>query len=185
MKRKENEYFGQTTVAFLSSRIEETESKLLSAAGVREEFGGVNGCWDWRYVGIGGQVGMQFQIGGGCGLGWSLVVCVWHWQTNILGKGSGVIVCEWQLVGLGSIPWWWTQTYQLLSTLNPTRSLSRNAGLLVSYTNYLTPPQTTSTTNLKLHTNSSSNHVRPPDSTSFNPPKFHLTPEAGWRFRLS
>ena len=27
-------------------------------------------------VGIGGQVGMQFQIGGGCGLGWSQVVCV-------------------------------------------------------------------------------------------------------------
>ena len=29
MKRKENEYFGQITVAFLSSRIQETEAKLL------------------------------------------------------------------------------------------------------------------------------------------------------------
>ena len=28
-----------------------------------------------------------------------------------------------------------------------------NAGLSVSYTNYQTPPQTTSATNLKLHTN--------------------------------
>ena len=26
-------------------------------------------------VGIGGQLGMQFQIGGGCGLGWSQIVC--------------------------------------------------------------------------------------------------------------
>ena len=37
---------------------------------------GVNGCWDQGCVGIGGQVGMQFQIGGGCGLGWSQIVCV-------------------------------------------------------------------------------------------------------------
>ena len=27
-------------------------------------------------VGIGGQVGMQFQTGGGCGLGWNQVVCL-------------------------------------------------------------------------------------------------------------
>ena len=37
------------------------------------------------------------------------------------------------------------------------RSLSKNAGLSVSYTNYHAPPQTTSTTNLKLYTNLSSN----------------------------
>ena len=51
---------------------------------------------------------MQFQIGGGCGLGWSLVVCVWYWQTSILGKGSDGIECGQQLVGLSSIPWQWT-----------------------------------------------------------------------------
>ena len=33
------------------------------------EMWGFNGCWDQGCVGIGGQVGMQFQIGGGCGLG--------------------------------------------------------------------------------------------------------------------
>ena len=54
------------------------------------------------------------------------------------------------------------------STHNPTRSLSKNAGLSVSYTNYQTPPQTTSAANLKLHTNSSSNPDTPPVSTSVN-----------------
>ena len=57
-------------MAFLSSRIQETEAKFLSAAEARVEFGGLTG------VGIGGQVGMQFQIGSRCGLGWSQVVCV-------------------------------------------------------------------------------------------------------------
>ena len=33
MKRNENEYFGQITVAFLSSRIQETEAKLLVPLG--------------------------------------------------------------------------------------------------------------------------------------------------------
>ena len=41
--RDENEYFGQITVAFLSSRIQETEAKFLSAAEARVECGGVNG----------------------------------------------------------------------------------------------------------------------------------------------
>ena len=41
MKRNENEYFGQITVAFLSSRIQETEAKFLSAAEVRVECGGL------------------------------------------------------------------------------------------------------------------------------------------------
>ena len=36
-------------------------------------------------------------------LGWSMVVCVRHWQTSILGKASGSIVYGWQLVGLGSV----------------------------------------------------------------------------------
>ena len=70
------------------------------------------------------------------------------------------------------------QTYQLLSTFSPTRTLSRNAGLLVSYTNYLTPPQTTSAANFKLHTNSSSNPDTPPVTTSVNPPYSTLAPVA-------
>ena len=39
----ENEYFGQITVAFIGSRIQETEAKFLSAAEARVECGGVNG----------------------------------------------------------------------------------------------------------------------------------------------
>ena len=79
----------------------------------------------------------------------------------------------------GSPPRYRTQTYQLLSTLNPTRSLFKNAGLSTLYTNYPTPPQTTSVANLKLHTNSSSNPDTPPVSTSVNPqippsPQRHL-----------
>ena len=42
------------------------------------EFGGLTNVETGVCVGIGGQVGMQFQIGGGCGLGWSQVVCVAH-----------------------------------------------------------------------------------------------------------
>ena len=78
----------------------------------------------------------------------------------------------------GSSPRYRTQNCQLLSTLNLTRSLSRNAGLSVSYTNYLTSPQTTSATNLKLHTNLSSNPDTPPVSTSVKPPKFHPCPSS-------
>ena len=59
-----------------------------------------------------------------------------------------------------------------------TRSRSRNAGLLVSYTNYLTPPQTTSAVNLKLHTNLSFNPDTLPVSTSVNPPRSTLDPAA-------
>ena len=60
MKRNENEYFSQITVAFLSSRIQETEAKFLSASEARLECGEVNGYWDQGCVVIGGQVGMQF-----------------------------------------------------------------------------------------------------------------------------
>ena len=67
-----------------------------------------------------------------------------------------------------SPPQYRSQTYLLPSTHNPTRSLSKNAGLSVSYANYQTPSQTTSTTNLKLHTNSS-NPDTPLVSTSNNP----------------
>ena len=67
---------------------------------------------------------------------------------------------------------------QLSSTLSPTRSLSRNAGLLLSYTNYLTPPQTTSVASLKLHTNLSSNHNTTPVSISVNPPHSTLATAA-------
>ena len=69
-----------------------------------------------------------------------------------------------------SPPQYWTQTCQLPFTHNPTRFLSKNAGLLVSYTNYQTPPLTTFAANLKQHTNSSFNHVTSLDSTSVNPP---------------
>ena len=75
MKQNENEYFDQITVAFLSSRIQETEAKLLVLLG-RGWNVGVNVCRDRGCVRIGGQVGMQFQIGSGYGLGWNLVVCV-------------------------------------------------------------------------------------------------------------
>ena len=61
-------------MAFLSSRIQESEAKFLSAAEARVECGGVNGYWDRGCVVIGGQVGMQFQADGGCGLGWSQVI---------------------------------------------------------------------------------------------------------------
>ena len=79
---------------------------------------------------------------------------------------------------IGSPPRYRTQTCQFLSTLSPTRSLSRNAGLLVSYTNYLTPPQTTSAVSLKLHTNLFSNHDTTPVSISVNPPHSTLTSAA-------
>ena len=77
-----------------------------------------------------------------------------------------------------SPPRYRTQIYQLLSTLNPTRSLSRNVGLLALYTNYLTPPQTTSAANLKLHTNLSTNPDTPTVSTSINPPHSTLASAA-------
>ena len=60
----------------------------------------------------------------------------------------------------------------------------QDGGLLVSYTNYLIPPQTTSATNLKLHTNLSSNPDTPLVSTSVNPPHSTLTP-AVLKFRFS
>ena len=59
-----------------------------------------------------------------------------------------------------SPPRYRTKTYQLPSTHNPITSLSKNARLSVSYTNYQSPPQTTSAASLKLNTNPSSN----PDS---------------------
>ena len=49
-------------MAFLSSRIQETESKLFSATGASVEFGGVTDIETRGVSGIGGQVGMQFQI---------------------------------------------------------------------------------------------------------------------------
>ena len=56
MKRNKNEYFGQITVAFLSSRIGETESKLFSAAGARVEFGGL------MDVETGGMSGLEDKL---------------------------------------------------------------------------------------------------------------------------
>ena len=43
----------------------------------------------------------------------------------------------------------------------------------LSYTNYLTPRQTTSAVSLKLHTNLSSKYDTTPVSISVNPPTFH------------
>ena len=68
--------------------------------------------------------------------------------------------------------------------LNPTRSLSKNAGLSVSYANYQTPPQTISTANLKLHTNSSSNSDTSPVSTSVNP-QIPPSPQRHLQFQFS
>ena len=86
MKRNKNVDFWPNIVAFLSSRIEETELKLFLVLLGRGWNLGVNGCWIWECVRIRGQAGTQIQIGSGCGLGWSLVVCVWHWQINIFFK---------------------------------------------------------------------------------------------------
>ena len=55
--------------------------------------------------------------------------------------------------------------------------LPENADLLMSYTNYLIPPQITSAANLKLHTNLSSNPDTPPVSTSVNP---QIPPSPQW-----
>ena len=59
----------------------------------------------WGCDVIGGQDGMQFQIVGKCGQGWSLTVCVSQLQTSNPERVSGGIVCEWQLVDLDSILW--------------------------------------------------------------------------------
>ena len=79
----------------------------------------------------------------------------------------------------------WNSELSLAIHTQSHHSLSRNAGLLVSYTNYLTPPQTTYATNLKLHTNLSSNPDTPPVSTSVNPPQIPPSPQRHLKFRLS
>ena len=182
---------------------------------------GVNGYWDRGCVVIGGQVGMQFQTDGGCGLVYSTATPTGSWpcnrpqcktcsihhhvnsftssHTNVTNPITTHVDCKSMnliyhlkctecnafyngetscyladcMNGPGSPPRYRTQTCQLLSTLSPTRSLSRYAGLSVSYTNYLTPPQTTSAVSWKLHTNLSSNHNTTPVSISVNPPTFH------------
>ena len=57
--------------------------------------GGVNGFFYQEYVGIGGQVDVQFQIDNRCSQGWIQIACVWHGQT----RGSG------EIVDLDSRPW--------------------------------------------------------------------------------
>ena len=91
-------------------------------------------------------------------------------ECNAFYIGESVAPFPTVWMGTSPPPWYRTQTCQLSSTLSPTRSLSRNAGLLLSYTDYLTPPQTTSVASLKLHTNFSSNHNTTPVSISVNPP---------------
>ena len=55
--------------------------------------------------------------------------------------------------------------------------------LSASYTNYQTPPQANSVANLKLHTNSSSNHDTRPDSPSINPTSFHPRHSSTYSFK--
>ena len=82
-------------MAFLSSRIQETEAKFLSAAKARVECGGLTDI-ETEVVLIGGQVGMQFQTGGGCGLGWSQVVCDTNrpafLERDLVGLMAGCII---------------------------------------------------------------------------------------------
>ena len=110
-----------------------------------------------------------------------LIVSPWTYNRNVLNvmlstleKPVAPLPTIW--MDTGSLPRHRTQTYQLLTTLHPARSFSKNAGLSVSYTNYLTPPQTTSAANLKLHTNLSSNPNTFPVSTSIKPPNSSLAP---------
>ena len=114
-------------------------------------------CWDWVWIAT-GRSGFDTMVVNRC--------------PFIRSEGSnGFLQCkrhEWTPVHHHGIKPW--LTYQLPSTHNPTRSLSKIAGLSVSCTNYQTPPQTTFTANLKLHTNSSSNHDTPQVSTSVKPP---------------
>ena len=145
MKRNENEYFSQITVAFLSSIIQETEAKLFKC---RRDEGGVWGV-----------------------NGYALNV-----MLSTLEKPVAPFPTAW--MGTGSPPRYQTQTCQLLSTHNPTRSLSRNADLLMSYTNCQTPRLTTFVASLKQHTNLSSNHITPLVSTTVNPPLFHTHPSS-------
>ena len=56
MKLNENEYFGQITVAFLSSRIQETEAKFLSAAKARVE------CWGLTDIETGFVSGLEDKL---------------------------------------------------------------------------------------------------------------------------
>ena len=56
MKRKENEYFGQITVAFLSNRIQETEAKLLVPLGRGWNVGGLTD------VKTGGVLGLEDML---------------------------------------------------------------------------------------------------------------------------
>ena len=55
-------------------RLKQNYYFFLSATKARVDCGGVNRYCDRGCVVIGGQVGMQFQTGGGCGLGWSQVI---------------------------------------------------------------------------------------------------------------
>ena len=129
--------------------------------------------WDWVSIAI-GRSGFDTVV-----VNWCPFIRSERKQQELnlpLEKPIAPIPTVW--MATGSPPWYQIQTYQLLSTLNPTGSHSRNAGLSMLYTNYLIPPQTTSTANLKLHTNLSSNHDTPPVSTSVNSPNSALAPEA-------
>ena len=61
-------------MAFLSSKIEDTEMKLLSAARARVEFGGLMDVETRGVSGLEDKLVFSFKFGSGCGLGWSLVV---------------------------------------------------------------------------------------------------------------
>ena len=95
---------------------------------------------------------MLFQTGGEYGQG---VIWQFMYDTN------RPAFLEMDLVGLCVNDNWQIRVRycEFPFTHNTTRSLSKTAGLLVSYTNCQTPSLTTFTTNFKLHTNSSTNHV--------------------------
>ena len=77
------------------------------------------------------------------------------------------------------------QIYQLPPRHNPTTSLFRIPGLLVSYINFLIPPLRTFVANFKLHTNLSSNHVMLLAYTSVKHPPLHFHPCIQWHLRFS
>ena len=74
-----------------------------------------------------------------------------------------------------SPPQYRIQICQLPFTHNPTRYPTKISGLLVSYTNCKILPLTTFATNLKQHTNSSSNHITPRSQHPLTP-LFHPHP---------
>ena len=62
MKRNENEYFCQITVAFLSSRIQETESKILVLLGRGWNLGGLTDVETGGVSGLENKMVCSFKL---------------------------------------------------------------------------------------------------------------------------